>query len=163
MATEIERKFLISDSSWRDQADAGTSIRQGYLVDVGPDNIRASVRVRIEGDKANINIKSATLDMTRSEYEYPIPLADAEEMLEHLCIWPLIEKTRYDVQHEGHHWEIDVFDGDNAGLIVAEIELQEVTEPFAMPAWAGDEVTNDPRYYNVCLTSHPYKAWKEEV
>jgi adenylate cyclase len=163
MATEIERKFIISGSGWRDIAAAGNTIRQGYLVDVGPDNIRASVRVRVEGDKANLNIKSATLDMTRSEYEYPIPMEDALEMLEHLCIWPLIEKTRYEVEHAGHLWEIDVFEGDNEGLVVAEIELQSVDEPFEKPSWAGEEVTDDPRYYNVCLTSNPYKEWKDDA
>lgn len=161
MATEIERKFLIKDPVWHEAADDGVAIRQGYLVDIGPDNVRASVRVRIEGDKANLNIKSATLDMTRTEYEYPIPLHDAEAMLEKLCLWPLIEKRRYMLEHAGHTWEIDIFEKDNEGLMVAEIELDSEDEHFELPSWVGEEVTDDARYYNVCLTSHPYKEWKE--
>ena len=159
MATEIERKFLIKDESWRTSAGEGIHFRQGYLVDIGPDKIRASVRVRIEGDKANINIKSATLDMLRKEYEYPISVDDAEEMLDKLCIWPLIEKTRYKLDHGNHTWEIDVFEKDNDGLVVAELELQATDEAFEKPDWLGEEVTDDARYYNVCLVSQPYKDW----
>lgn len=159
MATEIERKFLLKNDSWREQAEEGVAFRQGYLVDIGPDKIRASVRVRVEGDKANINIKSATLDMTRTEYEYPIPLKDAEEMLDKLCIWPLIEKTRYKLDHGKHTWEIDVFEGDNEGLVVAELELKSAEEDYEKPDWLGEEVTEDARYYNVCLVNQPYKDW----
>ncbi|MEJ2362607.1 MAG: CYTH domain-containing protein, partial [Gammaproteobacteria bacterium] len=118
MAIEIERKFLLKDDSWRQQADAGTAYRQGYLIGAK----QASVRVRIEGDKAFINIKSMTLGVSRLEYQYPIPVQDAEELLDTLCDKPLVEKTRYRIQHAGHEWEIDVFEGDNAGLVVAEVE-----------------------------------------
>lgn len=158
MATEIERKFLVTGEAWRAAADSGTRFRQGYLIGAE----RASVRVRIEGGRANINIKSATLGVRRQEYEYPIPLSDAEEMLDTLCEQPQIEKTRYLVSHQGHRWEIDVFEGANAGLVVAEIELQAEEEAFALPDWAGQEVSDDPRYYNVCLVNHPYSEWRDE-
>lgn len=155
MGVEIERKFLLRSNAWRQAADAGTRFSQGYLCETGP----GSVRVRIEGDQANINIKSATLDMSRLEYEYPLPLADAQHMLAHVCVRPVIEKTRYHVTFAGKLWEIDVFDGDNAGLVVAEIELDHVDEAFELPPWAGAEVTQDTRYYNVCLVKHPFKDW----
>lgn len=158
MATEIERKFLVLNDAWRDSADEGTRFRQGYLVGAE----KASVRVRIEGGSANINIKSATLGVRRQEYEYPIPLGDAEEMLDTLCEQPQIEKTRYHVPVGAHTWEIDVFAGDNEGLIVAEVELGSEDESFAMPEWAGREVSDDTRYYNVCLVKHPYCEWRDE-
>lgn len=158
MGTEIERKFLLKDTSWRDGADAGTRFRQGYLIGAE----RASVRVRIEGEHANLNIKSATLGVQRQEFEYPIPLADAEELLDTLCEQPQIAKTRYHVPFGQHLWEVDVFEGDNAGLVVAEIELSDEAEPFAMPPWAGEEVSHDTRYYNVCLVKHPYCEWSNE-
>ena len=155
MAIEIERKFLLRDDFWQDAADDGVLIRQGYLAG----SEKSSIRVRIAGDKANINIKSATLDITRQEYEYPIPLAEANEMLDTLCEGPLIEKIRYHVQHGKHCWEIDVFSGDNQGLVVAEVELGSVNEKFESPDWLGEEVSDDDRYYNVCLVKHPYKDW----
>lgn len=155
MAIEIERKFLLSDDNWRKVADAGTRFRQGYLIGAE----RASVRVRIEGDRANLNIKSATLGIHRQEYEYPIPLDEAEELLDTLCEQPQIIKTRYLVPYGDHTWEIDVFDGDNAGLVVAEVELAAEDEVFARPPWIGEEVSGDTRYYNVCLVNHPYKDW----
>ncbi|MEJ2379872.1 MAG: CYTH domain-containing protein [Gammaproteobacteria bacterium] len=155
MGREIEKKFLVCGDAWR--ADAGTGIRyrQGYLTEAGS----ASVRVRVGGERAHLNIKSATLGIERQEYEYEIPLADAQEMLDRLCRRPLIEKTRYKVRYQGHVWEVDVFEGDNAGLVVAEIELQTADQGFALPPWAGEEVSDDPRYYNVCLVAHPYKDW----
>ena len=155
MATEIERKFLVTSDAWLEDADAGTLFRQGYLLG----SEKASVRVRIEGERANLNIKSATLGIWRREYEYPIPLDEALELLEHLCDKPQIEKTRYHVPVGGHIWEVDVFAGDNAGLVVAEVELTSEDEAFEIPAWAGAEVSHDTRYYNVCLTRHPYKDW----
>lgn len=155
MAHEIERKYLVVNDSWRDDADEGTYYRQGYLIGAE----KASVRVRIEGQQANINIKSATLGIRRIEYEYAIPLDDAEELLEQLCEKPQIEKTRYHVSVGDHLWEVDVFEGDNKGLVVAEIELSHEDEPFKLPGWAGKEVSNDTRYYNVCLAKHPYKEW----
>ena len=157
MATEIERKFLVRNETWRQQTDMGLRMRQGYM----SGGELASVRVRVQGDQAFLNIKSATLGVWRREYDYPIPVRDAEEILEHLCAGPLIEKTRYHVEHAGHTWEVDVFEGDNAGLVVAEIELDSEDEAFEMPAWAGAEVSHDPRYYNVCLVKHPYKEWQD--
>jgi len=155
MAIEIERKFLLRNDSWRAQADAGQLIRQGYLTASG----MASIRVRVTGVAANLNIKSATLGITRQEFEFPIPLADANQLLDTLAEGPLIEKTRYHVRHGEHTWEIDVFAGDNQGLEVAEIELQHAEETFQRPHWLGAEVSDDPRYYNVSLVKHPYKDW----
>lgn len=156
MAIEIERKFLVKDDSWRQTADAGTRYVQGYLIG----SAQASVRIRIEGRHARLNIKSATLGMRRQEFEYEIPLVDAQTMLDDLCEKPLIDKVRYLVDFQGGHWEIDVFAGDNAGLVVAEIELASETDKVALPPWAGKEVTDDPRYYNVSLVRHPYRNWQ---
>jgi len=155
MGIEIERKFLLKSSNWQQQAMEGVKFRQGYMVEKGS----ASVRVRIEGDQANLNIKSTELSMRRLEYEYPIPLHEASEMLEKLCLKPLIEKTRYEIDFATHTWEIDVFSAENEGLVVAEIELDSLDEAFERPDWLGDEVTDESRYYNVCLVTHPYKDW----
>lgn len=155
MAIEIERKFLVADDSWRSQVQNSVAMSQGYLV--GSD--KASVRVRIAGDRAFMNIKSATLDVTRKEYEFAIPVDDAREILAQLCDKPLIEKVRHYIPLGQHTWEIDVFEGDNAGLIVAEIELTSADEAFHRPQWLGDEVSSDKRYYNVCLVKHPYMDW----
>lgn len=155
MPTEIERKFLLANDDWRKNADAGIHIIQAYM----GSNEKSSVRIRIHGDSANLNVKSKTLGIERSEYEYAIPYAEAEEMLEHLCYKPFIDKTRYLVMHEDHEWEIDVFRGENKGLVVAEIELSSTTEHFSLPDWAGKEVSDDPKYYNICLVTHPYKSW----
>jgi adenylate cyclase len=155
LATEIERKFLVKNDGWRAGAEPGIRFRQGYLA--GGD--KASVRVRVEGERGNLNIKGATLGVRREEFEYPIPLADANTMLDTLSSGRLVEKTRYCVPVGGHVWEVDVFEGDNAGLVVAEIELDHEDEPFVMPEWAGEEVSHDPRYYNVCLAQRPFKEW----
>ncbi|MBI1421905.1 MAG: CYTH domain-containing protein [Gammaproteobacteria bacterium] len=155
MGIEIERKFLLRDDRWRAQADAGTQYRQGYLIGAK----QASVRVRIEGDKAFLNIKSMTLGVRRHEYQYAIPVAEANELLDTLCEKPLVEKTRYIVDYADHRWEIDVFAGANAGLVVAEVELQSEHESLEVPPWAGIEVSDDPRYYNVNLVKHPYTTW----
>ena len=155
MPREIERNFLLRNDTWRASVESTQRLVQGYL----PGMQTASVRVRIAGDDARLNIKSATLDVSRLEYEYPVPLEEAEEMLECLCERPLIEKTRHYVRHAGHLWEVDVFAGDNAGLVVAEIELTAVDEAFERPSWVGDEVSDDPRYYNVCLVTRPFKDW----
>lgn len=155
MPVEIERKFLLKDDSWRIHADTGIQYIQGYLV--GSEH--ASVRVRIEGKRAFLNVKSATIDITRQEFEYAIPLDEAEEMLDTLCEKPLISKTRYHLNNDNHTWEIDVFQGDNQGLIVAEIELKDKDESFLKPRWLGEEVSADKRYYNVCLVKHPFKDW----
>jgi CYTH domain-containing protein len=154
MAREIERKFLVVSDDWRSGA-AGTSFLQGYLSTVK----ERTVRVRVVGDDAFLTIKGITIGATRSEFEYPIPVADAMHMLDELCEQPIISKTRFVVEHEGHTWEVDEFEGANRGLIVAEIELTRDDEPFAVPAWAGAEVTNDPRYFNANLIAHPYTAW----
>jgi len=155
MPTEIERKFLLKNDSWRKDADEGIHMVQAYM----SSNDKSSIRIRIYGDSANLNIKSKTLGIQRSEYEYPIPLEQAKEMLESLCDKPYIEKTRFHVMHDGHKWEVDVFAGENEGLIVAELELESVDETFTRPDWLGEEVSDDPRYYNICLVNHPYKNW----
>jgi adenylate cyclase len=152
---EIERKFLVRNEGWRAGVFRSDRYRQGYL----NDEIYCSVRVRICADQAWLNLKSVTLGAQRHEFEYPIPLKDAELMLDTLTRKPLVEKVRHFVQVGGHTWEVDVFEGDNAGLIVAEVELGRPDEPFELPDWAGEEVTYDPRYYNTTLASHPYKSW----
>ena len=155
MGIEIERKFLVVNDSWREAASPGIPIKQGYLLG----GKHASVRVRLQGDRANLNIKSATLGVRRQEFEYAIPLDDAEVLLATLCHRPLIEKVRYLVPYVDKQWEIDVFEGDNAGLVVAELELQDETENYVRPPWLGEEVSHDPRYYNTSLSQHPYKDW----
>jgi adenylate cyclase len=154
MPREIERKFLLKSDGWRSMVHASRAIRQGYLCG----NSRASVRVRIDGDQANLNIKSATIGVERHEFEYPIPLEHAEVLLSELA-GELIDKTRHELRHEGHLWEIDEFAGDNAGLIVAEIELDDASESFARPDWLGEEVSGDARYYNTELARNPYSRW----
>jgi adenylate cyclase len=133
-----------------------TWIRQGYLLS---DKVR-SVRVRITDGTAYLNIKSATLGISRSEYEYSIPIQDAREILDTLCDKPLLEKTRHYARYGNHVWEIDVFEGDNAGLVVAEVELASAEENFTRPPWIGEEVSYDRRYYNAYLARHPYKNWQ---
>jgi CYTH domain-containing protein len=117
------------------------------------------VRVRAAGDQGSITIKGITIGATRTEFEYPIPLADANAMLDELCERPIIEKTRHVVEVDGTIWEIDEFAGLNEGLIVAEVELDSVDQGFTRPEWIGDEVTDDPRYFNANLISHPYSEW----
>ncbi|VAW69451.1 hypothetical protein MNBD_GAMMA10-1057 [hydrothermal vent metagenome] len=155
MPVEIERKFLLANDDWREQVVRSHRIRQGYLGKMD----KASVRIRVQGEKANINVKSAELGMRRMEYEYEIPLPEAEQMLEQLCEHPQVDKTRYIVEVGQHTWEIDEFYGDNEGLMVAEIELDREDEKFEKPVWAGKEVTEDPRYYNVNLVCHPFRQW----
>jgi adenylate cyclase len=154
MGTEIERKFLVRGTDWRN----GPSERycQGYL---NRDKDR-TVRVRIAAGKAFLTIKSVTQGATRAEFEYPIPVEDAQQLLK-LCDGPIIEKDRYRITHEGSHWEVDEFHGENAGLVMAEIELKSEDQPFARPAWLGEEVTHDRRYYNSNLAGHPYQSWRE--
>lgn len=157
MALEVEHKFLLVNDSWRNQVDHAVHYKQGYL----SGSPLSSVRVRISDSHAWLNIKSATIGTSRQEFEYEIPLADANTILDDLCHKPLVEKMRHFVHHQGHVWEIDEFMGDNAGLIVAEIELSQIGESFAKPAWLGMEVTDDLRYYNNNLTKNPYKNWNE--
>lgn len=155
MATEIEHKFLIVNDNWRNDADEGIYMVQGYM----GSNEKSSIRIRINGDSANLNIKSKTIGIQRSEFDYPIPFDEAKEILESLCDKPFIEKTRFHVKHDEHDWEVDVFAGENEGLIVAEIELNSAEEQFTCPDWVGENVSDDPRYYNICLVTHPYKDW----
>jgi len=155
MPLEIERKFLVTGDGWRAQAHKRIAMRHGYLTEL---NAPASVRVRVEGDIGKLNVKQAVVGMSRAEYEYTIPAAEAEEMIATLCRG-LILKTRHYVNHAGHLWEVDEFEGDNAGLIVAEIELASEDERFASPDWLGREVTAERRYYNNALASHPYARW----
>ena len=152
--TEIERKFLVRDDRWK-ALGVPILFRQGYLA---ADRQRV-VRVRLEGDRAILTIKGETHGLTRSEFNYPIPRADAEVMLDTLALKPLITKWRTVIKHAGHCWEVDEFLGDNAGLVVAEIELSHEEEPFEKPDWIGEEVTSDPRYGNASLIRHPYTAW----
>lgn len=165
MAVEIERKLLINNDSWRQCVTRSERITQGYLNQYDPEitGPQSSVRVRIGGavdaPKAWLNIKSATLGIERQEYEYEIPVADAEEMLASLCKRPQIDKTRHYIPAGKHVWEVDEFHGENAGLIVAEIELDSPDEQFDLPAWAGEDVSGDPRYYNSELIKTPYLAW----
>ena len=155
MAKEIERKFLVLNDQWHAQVRKQSYYRQGYLNDAK----QCSIRVRVSDDQANLNIKSATLGIQRSEYEYSIPVDEANELLDKFSLGPIIEKTRFFVDIGKHTWEIDVFAGDNEGLVVAEIELHDEDEVFDKPNWIGEEVSDDPRYYNVCLVKHPYKDW----
>ena len=154
MAQEIERKFLLRTDGWRGLAP-GRAYVQGYLAG----DEACSVRVRIAENTAALTIKSATVGACRHEFEYAIPLADARQMLDLLAGKPLIEKTRYTIEHKGFYWEIDEFHGTNQGLIVAEIELEHADQAFEKPAWIGEEVTGDPRYYNANLARVPYSAW----
>jgi adenylate cyclase len=158
MALEIERKFLVADDSWRAAVTSSTAIMQGYLAATG----RATIRVRVRGDQAFLTIKGATSEVTRTEYEYPIPLSDAAAMLRELAEGPIIEKVRHLIPVGDHQWELDVFAGDNEGLVLAEVELGDPDEPFVTPSWAGDEVSDDPRYFNVNLASRPYRTWGAE-
>ncbi|MBT3360424.1 MAG: CYTH domain-containing protein [Rhodospirillales bacterium] len=154
MAKEIERKFLVVGDAWRALAK-GTKYRQGYLSTVK----ERTVRVRTIDDAAFLTIKGITVGMTRAEYEYEIPTADATEMLDDLCEKPIIEKTRYKIPFEGFVWEVDEFAGVNQGLIVAEIELADENQAFTKPDWIGEEVSGDPRYFNANLIAHPYTNW----
>lgn len=159
MAVEIERKFLLLNDSWRGSADAGNHMRQGYFAGPTDRPPCASIRVRVDNDHAYLNIKSYELGIRRQEYEYEIDCGDAEKMLQSLCEKPLIEKTRFKLLVGEHRWEIDVFDGDNEGLVVAEIELSDENETFVKPDWLASEVSDDSRYYNVSLIKHPFKDW----
>jgi adenylate cyclase len=154
VAEEIERKFLVSGEAWRETAE-GTRYRQGFL-STEPER---TVRVRVAGPRGSITVKGKNVGARRAEFEYEIPVADAEQMLDTLCQRPLIEKVRYTLAAGPHTWEIDVFEGSNAGLVVAEIELSSEDEAFEKPAWVGDEVTDDPRYFNSNLVANPYGTW----
>lgn len=157
MGTEIERKFLVVSDAWRAGAQP-IAIRQGYLY-AGPGHV---VRVRTFGEQAFLTIKSAGAGMTRLEFEYEIPTADATVLLDALCPRPLIEKTRFAVDVAGTAWVVDVFFGDNAGLVIAEVELASEDQAVVLPPWVGSEVTGDPKYFNAALSERPYSAWSAE-
>ena len=164
MGIEIERKFRVAGEGWREAAAKSVRMAQGYINDMaalreGRQN--ASVRVRIAGDQAFLNLKSRELGHTRQEFDYPIPVADAEALLA-LCVGGRIDKLRHYVEHAGHTWEVDEFFGDNAGLVVAELELASAEEAFERPAWLGREVTEEPRFYNLALAERPYSRWDAE-
>jgi adenylate cyclase len=164
MGIEIERKFTVVSDSWRSQAHKSVRMAQGYLNDMAAmrnGTQLASVRIRIAGDQAFLNLKSRELGSTRQEFEYEIPIADAEALLK-LCVGGLIDKTRHYVKHAGFLWEVDVFEGDNAGLTVAEIELPAADTSFELPDWVGREVTDALRYYNLALAERPYSRWTAE-
>lgn len=154
MGIEIERKFLVRNDAWR-VGRSGTSYRQGYL----RTDAACSVRVRIAGSKGWLTIKGPSVRGIRLEYEYPVPLQDATEMLERLCGGLLIEKVRYRIPHEGLVWEVDEFSGANTGLVIAEVELAREGQSVALPEWVGEEVTGDARYANARLAVQPYGRW----
>jgi adenylate cyclase len=155
MATEIERKFLVRSDAWRDRVESASRITQGYLA-ADP---QVTVRVRLRGDQAYLTIKGEAKGISRSEFEYPIPVGDAAAMLHGLCSLPPVDKVRHLLRVGGHLWELDVFEGANAGLVMAEVELAAEDEDFEVPDWAGEEVTGDPRYYNAYLARHPFTRW----
>lgn len=155
MPIEIERKFLVQEGDWR--TGKSTLYRQGYLNRAK----ERTVRVRIAGKQAFVTIKGISTGASRAEFEYEIPVADAEQLLL-LCDGPLIEKTRYLTLYEGMTWEVDEFHGANKGLVVAEIELQSETQSFSKPAWVGLEVTHENRYFNSSLSACPYNTWQQE-
>jgi len=164
MAIEIERKFKVHGDDWLVQAEKSLRMAQSYLNDavaLAQGRERCSVRVRLAGDDAFLNIKSREIGPSRQEFEYAIPVADAEALLK-LCSGGLVDKIRHYIRFGGHLWEVDEFLGDNAGLVVAEIELDAVDEVFERPSWLGDEVTDLVRYYNLALAERPYVQWTDE-
>jgi CYTH domain-containing protein len=154
MATEIERKFLVNGTSWK-KGVAGALYRQGYLL-TGKER---TVRVRVADEEGFLTIKGAARGISRLEYEYRIPVLDATEMHDTLCLKPLIEKYRYRIEYAGLIWEVDEFLGENQGLLLAEVELAEADQPICLPDWAGAEVSHDPRYFNANLVSNPFSKW----
>jgi len=155
MATEIERKFLVINDLWREHVINSSVLKQAYL----STRKNATVRVRIADEQAFLTIKSATVGISRAEFEYEVPLADAEAMLQLRQGGAVIEKTRYKVKCGKHVWDLDIFQGENSGLQVAEVELESEAEQFQLPEWAGAEVSHDHRYLNANLIDHPYSKW----
>lgn len=154
MGFEIERKFLLKNANWRKLVNEKTLIRQGYL----NSDAERTVRVRVRDRTAFLTIKGKTQNTTRQEFEYEIPIDDADSLLK-LCEPPLIEKTRFIVKYQGKTWEIDEFEGENRGLTVAEIELSSEDESFDLPDWIGKEVSHDRRYFNSSLIKKPFSSW----
>lgn len=155
MGVEIERKFLLTGDDWRSLGEP-VLLRQGYLSSQ-PERV---VRVRVEGERATMTIKGRSVGATRGEWEYEIPLADANELLDQLCEKPVIEKYRRRIPYAGRTWEVDEFLGANQGLVVAEVELESEDQQFDMPTWIGADVTDDPRYYNSSLIRLPFSQWQ---
>ena len=155
MAIEIERKFLVKPEQW-DKVNKGTGKQyvQGYML-TEPDK---TIRVRVAGEKAFLTIKGATSGLSRSEFEYEVPVTDAEQLLKDFCA-ALVAKTRYVIAHNGKTWEVDVFTSDNEGLVIAEIELRDEDDTFALPEWVGQEVSDDARYFNANLSTSPFRSW----
>ena len=160
MGVEIERKFLLATEAWRAGADGGVRMVQGYF-ERTPDG--PTVRVRIAGDRAFLTVKGAARNLVRSEFEYAIPVADAEAMLREFCAARLVEKTRYLVPFAGAVWEVDEYHGENEGLFTAELELESEEAAFVAPPWLGREVSGDRRYTNGSLSSNPYRRWADTV
>ena len=158
MPLEIERKFLLKNNNWQAQADSGTLFKQAYL-NTAPER---TVRVRIKGQEGFLTVKGKTEFRSRTEFEYQIPVEDAQAMLL-LCERPIIEKTRYLVKADDLIWEIDIFEGVNAGLSMAEVELKDPLQDLVLPDWIGKEVTEDIRYYNSNLVAYPFSEWKENL
>lgn len=154
MSQEIERKFLLKDSSWRYYSNP-TDYRQGYL----STKRERVVRVRTIGDRGFLTVKGEVVGLSRVEYEYEIPYLDATMMLDNLCEKPLVEKRRSKISFEGFIWEVDEFFGVNAGLVIAEVELKDELQHLPIPYWVGEEVSDDPRYFNSNLVKHPYTTW----
>lgn len=159
MAQEIERKFLVASDEWRAVAGRGMRLRQAYLAETD----RAAIRVRIEeGGGALLTIKSAEPGLSRSEFEYPLPVRDAEALTE-LRQGSVLEKTRFHARHAGREWEVDVYSGDNEGLVIAEIELESERAKFELPGWIGREVTGEARYYAARLARQPFSGWRDRA
>ncbi len=154
MATEIERKFLVNGDAWRSLA-VGTLYRQGYIAT----NPERTVRVRVVENTGYLTIKGLSIGISRPEFEYTIPVEDAEQMLQDLCDRPLIEKTRYKIKVGDLLWEVDEFEGENKGLILAEVELTDENQTVELPNWIGKEVSGDSRYSNSYLAKHPFSHW----
>jgi CYTH domain-containing protein len=155
MGVEIERKYRVKGDAWK-QPEKGQLYQQGYLSS-HPDR---TVRVRRVEDRGYITIKGKTAGAIRAEYEYEIPYQDALALLEHLCERPLIEKVRYQIAYEGLIWEVDEFQGENRGLVVAEVELTDEHQPILLPPWVDQEVTAEAKYYNAHLVKHPFSQWE---
>ena len=165
MGREIERKYLVKSTEWRSHKEylqsksqaMGTKYSQGYI----PTKDETTVRLRIVGDQGYLTIKSKTVGNTRAEFEYTIPVQDAEEMLNSLCLKPLIEKIRYKINFSSLVWGVDEFLGENQGLIIAEVELENEDQQVNIPDWIEREV-NDPKYYNSSLVKYPYSQWHDK-
>ena len=157
---EIERKYLVTQPGWREHVTASTPITQGYI-SAGEDG---AVRVRLRGDEevAILTIKGSTTGVVRAEFEYEIPREDGQKMLEQVCPLGTVEKVRHRVEIGQEVWVVDVFEGDNEGLILAEIELEDPEQDFTEPDWIGQEVSEDARYFNACLAQQPYRQWSDE-